>query len=96
MGALVLVVALLAAHPTEASSFVFFTVGCNGNQATLDACGCSNVPSNTHGGYTFTNNGQSAAAYNQDGCTGVASTRFSGSNTGQCSGVGWKSVFIQC
>jgi len=85
----------MMAQPSEASSFLFYSGACTGSTATLNACGCSSIPTNVKGGYTFTYQGQTAAAYNSDSCTGVAQTRFT-SSTGQCSGIGWQSVFIQC
>lgn len=92
---LALLVLGMMAQSSEASTFVFWASGCSGTQATLNACGCSTIPSNTKGGYRFTYTGQTAAAYNSAGCTGVAHTRFN-ANTGQCSALGWQSVFIQC
>lgn len=68
---------------------------CNNLARKYSACGCSNVAADTHGGYRFTYQGQTAAAYNTKNCQGVAHTRFT-SNAEGCSPFGWQSFFIQC
>jgi hypothetical protein len=91
-----LLVLVMVAQPAEASSFVVFSeAGCTGDSADLNACGCSNIPAGLQAGYEWTYNGQSGAAYNSEGCTGVAQTHFTGSVNG-CSPFGWQSFFIQC
>ncbi|MCO5606575.1 hypothetical protein L7F22_060763 [Adiantum nelumboides] len=60
-----------------------------------NACGCSNIVGDSKGGYRFTYQGQTAAAYNQANCTGVAQTCFTSSIAG-CSSFGRQSFFIQC
>lgn len=91
-----LMVLVMMAQPADASKFdVWAGSGCTGNHATLNACGCSEVPAGLNGGYSWTYEGQTSAAYNGAGCTGVAHTHFSGS-VRDCSGFGWQSFFIQC
>nr|1C01_A Chain A, ANTIMICROBIAL PEPTIDE 1 [Macadamia integrifolia] len=67
--------------------------GCNNRAERYSKCGCSAI--HQKGGYDFSYTGQTAALYNQAGCSGVAHTRF-GSSARACNPFGWKSIFIQC
>ncbi|XP_058111902.1 receptor-like protein 6 [Magnolia sinica] len=81
---------VLGSNHAHASSFTAYAgPGCSGNSEQLNRCGCSNI--NRRGGYVFTYTGQTAAMYNQAGCTGVAHTRF-GSSARGCSPFGWQSI----
>ncbi|KAG0576976.1 hypothetical protein M758_5G106700 [Ceratodon purpureus] len=91
-----LLVLVMVAQPAAASQFnVFAGPGCSGTTTDLNACGCNSIPVNLKGGYSWEYNGQSGAAYNSEGCTGVAATHFTGSVNG-CAPFGWSSFFIQC
>jgi hypothetical protein len=95
----VLMALVMMAHSANASTStfqVFSGPGCSGCSAILNACGCSNIPSGNNAGYSWTYIGQTGAAYNNQGCTGVAQTYFGGLSTSGCSAFGWQSVFIQC
>ncbi|KAH9303696.1 hypothetical protein KI387_008100 [Taxus chinensis] len=84
------------ARPSMGSYFtVWKGPGCNNQAARYSKCGCSNIDSNLGGGYEFVYQGQTASAYNQPNCNGVAQTRFPG-GAQMCSGFGWRSFFIQC
>ena len=87
----------MMANPANASSFqVFSGPACSGNSATLDACGCSNIPSGANAGYSWTYTGQTAAVYLNQGCTGAADTYFMGMSMYGCTEFGWQSFFILC
>ncbi|KAL6005819.1 hypothetical protein ACLOJK_032076, partial [Asimina triloba] len=65
---LAMVLLALAASHVEASSFTGFSgPGCGGNSEQLSRCGCSNI--NRRAGYRFSYTGQTAALYNQPGCS---------------------------
>ncbi|KAH9303698.1 hypothetical protein KI387_008102, partial [Taxus chinensis] len=67
------------ARPSMGSYFtVWKGPGCNNKAARYSKCGCSNIDSNLRGGYEFVYQGQTASAYNQPNCNGVAQTGFSG------------------
>ncbi|RZC90284.1 hypothetical protein C5167_030994 [Papaver somniferum] len=89
-----LVFVALASDFANASSITVWSgPGCSNNGEIIRQCGCSAI--NLRGGYNFIYNGQTAALYNEFGCTGVAHTRLNG-DAEMCSGFGWKSIFIQC
>ncbi|MCO5570530.1 hypothetical protein L7F22_024253 [Adiantum nelumboides] len=94
--AMALVAAAWVPSMGSCSKFITFAGPESYNLAReYNACGCSNILSDSKGGYRFTYQGQTAAAYNQANCAGVAHTHFS-SSTGACSPFGWQSFFIQC
>ncbi|KAI3887579.1 hypothetical protein MKX03_012966 [Papaver bracteatum] len=86
-------VAVVSDFANASSITVWSGPGCNNNGQIIDRCGCS--PLDRQGGFSFVYNGQTAALYNEGGCTGVAHTRLNG-DAEMCSGFGWKSIFIQC
>lgn len=95
LGALMALV--MMAHPADASKFkVYSGPGCSGSSASLSTCGCNNIPSGDNGGYSWTYTGQTGAAYNSQGCTGVAHTHFGSPSISGCSAFGWQSFWIQC
>ncbi|KAI3921005.1 hypothetical protein MKW92_046636 [Papaver armeniacum] len=89
-----LVIVALASDFANASSMTVWSgPGCNNDGQIIDDCGCSAI--NLQGGYSFVYNGQTAALYNEGGCSGVSHTILN-ANAAMCSGFGWKSIFIQC
>ncbi|OVA04680.1 Antimicrobial protein MiAMP1 [Macleaya cordata] len=86
-------VALVTETANASSLTVWSGPGCNNRAERYSKCGCSAIKQ--HGGYEFVYNGQTAALYNQGGCSGVAHTRFN-AGARACSPFGWKSIFIQC
>ncbi|KAI3960740.1 hypothetical protein MKW92_017351 [Papaver armeniacum] len=78
----------------NASSITMYRLGgCGGETRTYSRCGCSNLL--YMGGYSFSHTGQSARMYNTGNCLGGSVATLNG-NARQCSGVGWRSMFIQC
>ncbi|MCO5606576.1 hypothetical protein L7F22_069355 [Adiantum nelumboides] len=94
--AMAMVLAAWAPSMGSCSQFITYAgPGCTNLARLYSACGCSNIAGDSKGGYRFTYQGQTAAAYNQANCAGVAQTRFISSTAG-CSSFGWQSFFIQC
>ncbi|MCO5610540.1 hypothetical protein L7F22_064779 [Adiantum nelumboides] len=94
--AVAMVVAAWAPSMGSCNKFITFAgPECNKLAHQYSACGCSNIAGDSKGGYRFTYQGQTATAYNQANCAGVAQTRFTSSTAG-CSPFGWQSFFIQC
>ncbi|KAH9303700.1 hypothetical protein KI387_008104, partial [Taxus chinensis] len=75
------------ARPSMGSYFtVWKGPGCNNQAARYN---------DLRGGYEFVYQGQTASAYNQPSCNGVAQTRFPG-GAQMCRSFGWRSFFTQC
>ncbi|RZC86469.1 hypothetical protein C5167_030548 [Papaver somniferum] len=78
----------------NASSITLYRLGgCSGETRTYSNCGCSNLL--YMGGYSFSYTGQTARLYNTGNCLGGSVATLNG-NARQCSGVGWRSINIQC
>ncbi|KAK9093990.1 hypothetical protein Scep_025459 [Stephania cephalantha] len=95
MAATLALVALTMMIPgAEASRLIVYS-GNNfsGASATVDACGCSNIP--YRGSYRYYAEGQSTRLYNEGDCRGpVHTTLATNQNAQMTTGFGWNSAFI--
>ncbi|KAK9093993.1 hypothetical protein Scep_025462 [Stephania cephalantha] len=95
MAATLALVALTMMIPgAEASRLIVYS-GNNfsGASATIDACGCSNIP--YRGSYRYYAEGQSTQLYNDGDCRGpVHTTLATNQNAQMTTGFGWNSAFI--